>query len=395
MKRLFSSARPWSQRADLFLVGLAVLGLVLHGTAERTRKLHPQPHLLEKMAAATRTIRCYEAIRQHRMGRPGAIDRENDPEGSGLIGQEFSLTTTDRGILSAKLTSVNPNYAALFVEYFHECGLEPGDPVAIAMTGSFPALNIAVLAAAEEMSIKAIPITSIGASMWGANDPEFTWLDMEALLNDQGLLHTRSVAASMGGSNDRGRGLSPKGRNLLREAIERAGVPAIDEATLDDAIRRRVEIFDDNAEPRGIRAYVNIGGSSASIGTSMNGRLIRAGVNKTLPAYNWTQRGALHLLARRGIPVVHILRIETIAERHGFPIAPDVIPSVGEGEIYHQEMYDLRIVVPAFLTFAVLCFGVLRSRQRAAKLALESSPTAEPRPPVSPPDRGAGREETR
>lgn len=380
MKRLFSSSSgvPWSQRADLFLIGLAILGLLFHVMAESTRRLHPQPHLIEKMAAATRTVRCFEAIRQNRMGDPSMIDRENDPEASGLIGQEFTLTTTDRGILEAKLTSVNPNFAALFVQYFHELGLEPGDPVAIAMTGSFPALNIAVLAAVEEMSLLAIPITSVGASMWGANDPAWSWLDMEKFLNDMGLLHTRSIAASLGGSNDRGRGLSPKGRELLRDAIARNEISLINESTLDDAIARRLELYDERSEPRGIRAYVNIGGSSASIGTSLNGTLILPGINRELRPYNWTRRGALHLFARRRVPVIHMLRIESIARENGFPVAPEVIPSVGEGEMYHREMYDLRMVVPAFVIFLLLCFGVLRSRHHAARLALEKGITAAP-----------------
>ncbi|MFH1279922.1 MAG: poly-gamma-glutamate system protein [Candidatus Eisenbacteria bacterium] len=372
MRRLLYSAAPWTKRADVLLVFLAILGLVFHVIAEETRRIAAQPHLMDKMAAATNSVRCFEAIRQHRMGTPAAMDRENDPEGSGLIGQEFTLTTTDRGILEAKLMSVNPNFAALFVEYFHELGLKPGDPVAIAMTGSFPALNIAVICAAEKMGLRPIPITSVGASMWGANDPEFTWLDIETLLRERGLIETKSVAASIGGSNDRGRGLSPKGRELLREAIDRNGIPLIHERTLDDAIARRIEIFEYEAKSRGVKAYVNVGGAAASIGTSLNGALIKSGVNRTLPSYNWTIRGALHHFARKRVPVIHILRIETLAERAGFPVSPDDIPSVGEGDIFHREVYDLRIVVPAFLTFLILCFGVLRARHTAAVRARES-----------------------
>lgn len=372
MRRLLSSAAPWTKRADVLLVLLAVLGLAFHVAAERTRRIAAQPHLMEKMAATTNAVRCFEAIRQFRMGSPAAMDFENDPEGSGLIGQEFTLTTTDRGILDAKLTSVNPNFAALFVDYFLELDLKPGDPVAIAMTGSFPALNVCVLSAAEQLGLHPIPITSIGASMWGANDPEFTWLDMETLLRERGLIETRSVAASYGGSNDRGRGLSPRGRELLREAIDRNGIPLIHERTLDDAIARRIEIFEYEAKPRGVKAYVNVGGAAASIGTSLNGTLIKSGVNRTLPPYNWTIRGALHHFARKRVPVIHALRVETLAERSGFPISPDVIPSVGEGDIFHKEVYDLRIVVPAFLTFLVLCFGVLRARHTAAVRARES-----------------------
>jgi poly-gamma-glutamate system protein len=376
LKRLLSKAHPWTLRADVLLVCLALIGIGFQAIAESTRRLAPQSDIREKTAAATRTIRCFEAIRQQRMGTPAAMDRENDPEKSGLIGQEFTLTTTDRGVLEAKLTSVNPNFAAIFVKYFRELKLKPGDPVAIAMTGSFPALNIAALAAAQELGLKAIPITSVGASMWGANDPKFTWLDMEKLLVDAGLLETRSVAASIGGSNDRGRGLSPRGRDLLRDAIAKNDVPLIQEPTLDEAIERRIEIYDREAGPIGVKAYVNLGGSSVSIGTRIGGELIPPGVNRRLKTYNWTQRGVLHHYASQGVPTIHMQQIEAIAEQHGLPIAPEVIPAVGEGEIFYREMYDLRIVVPAFLTFLVLCFGVLRSRHQAAVRGREESALA-------------------
>ncbi len=240
MKLAFSSATAWTRRADLFLVALAVLGLGFHILSEATRRLAPQDYLQEKMAAATEAVRCFEAIREARVGTPGTLDQENDPEASGLIGQEHTLTTTDRGVLEAKLTTVNPNFAAVFVEYFHDLNLKPGDAVAIALTGSFPALNISMLAAAETMKLKPLVITSVGASMWGANDPGFTWLDMEKLLNEKGLLHTRSLAASVGGSNDRGRGLSPEGRRLLRDAIERNDIPLISEPTLEQSVEKRV-----------------------------------------------------------------------------------------------------------------------------------------------------------
>ncbi len=348
---------------------LAAFGLFLTGMAEVTRRLEAKPDLASKMAAATRTVRCFEAIRQFRLGGDVPVDRENDPEESGLIGQEFTLITTDRGVLEAKITTINPNFAALFIEYFEELDLKPGDVVAIGMTGSFPALNISALVAAEEFGLRPLTIASVGASMWGANDPAFTWLDMEALLRERGLLHTRSLAASLGGSNDRGRGLSPLGRKLLADAVARNGVPLISEPTLEDAVARRIALVDSAASPRRVRAYVNIGGSSASIGNQLNGALIRPGINRQLRSYNWTQRGVLHHYARRGVPVVHVLGVEEIALAHGFPIAPEATPAVGEGRMFHEEVYDLRIVVPAFLTFLVFCLGVLYTRHHAAAQA--------------------------
>lgn len=361
----------WMRRADLFLLGLAVLGLGLHLLVEKTKELQPQRHLEEKLGAATRALRCFEAIRLERVGTPASADRENDPSASGLIGQEHSLTTTDRGVLESKLTSDNPNFAAVFVNYFETLGLKPGDAVAVSFTGSFPALNICMLAAAEELGLKPVVITSVGASMWGANDPDFTWLDMEAFLRARNLISTRSVAASLGGSNDRGRGLSPKGRALLRAAVERNGIPLIDEATLERSVQRRLEIYDREIPRGALKAFANVGGGAASIGDQMAGELVKPGVNRTLPLYNWTQRGVMQFLARRGVPIIHVLQVESVAAEFGLPRTPDRVPPVGQGEIFYREVYDLRIVVPALAVFLVLCFGVLRARQKAARAARE------------------------
>lgn len=372
MKPASSSRTAWMRRTDLLLVALALLGIGFHALSEATRQLKSQPNIDSKMEAATRALRCFEAIREARMGAPGTLDKENDPEASGLIGQEFTLITTDRGVLESKLTAVNPNFAAVFVQYFHDLGLKPGDAIAVGMTGSFPSLNICLLAAAEEMRLRPIPITSVGASMWGANDPSFTWLDMERLLNDRGLIATRSAAASLGGSNDRGRGLSPRGRTLLREAISRSGVHPIIQPTLEQSVDRRIAVYDSIAAASGgVKTYVNIGGSSASIGNTQSANLIPAGVNERLKPYNWAQRGALHHYAKKHVPVIHILNIEQIAETHGLPVTPEAVPPVGDGEIFHREAYDLRFTVPILAIYLVLCFGVLRARNRAAKAARE------------------------
>lgn len=369
MKRIFSSATAWTHRADAFLVLLAVLGISFHVLAQVTRHMKPQPFMAEKMAASQRALRCFTAIQETRVGAPATLDKENDPEASGLIGQEFTLITTDRGVLDSKLTTVDPNFAAVFVQYFHELGLKPRDPIAISMTGSFPALNISMICAAEEMKLRPIVITSVGASMWGANDPRFTWLDMERFLNDKGLMKTRSVAASIGGSNDRGRGLSPKGRSLLRDAVTRNGVSLISEPTLEQSVQKRIEIFDHAAGTRGVKAFVNIGGGSASVGNAQSANLIHPGINRTLRPYNWTQRGTLQYYARKQVPIIHLLNIESIAEEYGLPLSPETVPPVGEGDIFHRQAYDLRVAIPAFVIYLILCFGVLRARNRAASAA--------------------------
>ena len=49
------------------------------------------------------------------------------------------------------------------------------------------------------MEIHPIIISSIEACQWGANQVDFTWLDMEDILIENKLINSRSVASSIGG----------------------------------------------------------------------------------------------------------------------------------------------------------------------------------------------------
>ena len=170
-----------------------------------------------------------------------------------MIGQEYTLVTTDRGYIEAKLSTTNPNFAAVIVQLLKDAAISDGEYVAVAMTGSFPALNISVLAALEPLNLNPIVITSVGSSNYGANDPYFTWLDMEDILYKSKIFQSKSVAASMGGGLDVGRGLSPEGRDLIVKAIERNKVEFINEKLLENSIAGRLEIYDEAA--KGLNYY--------------------------------------------------------------------------------------------------------------------------------------------
>jgi poly-gamma-glutamate system protein len=321
------------------VLGLAALGVLALAIAESTRHAVEAPYYEEKLHAAQLTAIAHRTLREERWGTGPVIDTVNDPNETGLIGEEFTLITTDRGVLGAKLCSLNPNFGALVVGFLRDAGFGPGDLAAVNMTGSFPALNAAVLAAIESIGGRAVAITSVGASMWGANDPDFTWLDMERALVERGVLQTRSVAASLGGGEDRGRGLSPEGRRLIREAISRNGIPLIEEPTLEDSIARRMAIFEAERGKDRYRACINVGGGLASLGATQNGRLISPGLSRELGLHNFPRRGVVILMAERGVPVVHLLEIEQLAREHGLPTAPIPLPEPGDGEIFAHEDY--------------------------------------------------------
>jgi poly-gamma-glutamate system protein len=339
---------------------LAIISLVLFIIVENSRVLVKQRWYSKKMEAARLMQLAEKTIREFRLKEGIFVDPVNDPNQTMLIGQEQTLITTDRGNLESKLTSLNPNFAAVMVNMLKQCNVEEGDPVAVAFSGSMPAMNIAVLCAIEVLEAKPIIISSVGASMWGANDPEFTWLDMEKLLYDKKLIRSRTAAASIGGGDDIGRGLSPAGRDLLIESINRNDVIFINEPDLLSSINRRVTIYDSLTDPdEKLKAYVNVGGGLGSLGSGINANLIPPGVSKQLAMRNFPTKGAMIKIAERGVPVIHISEINEIAEKYGLPVAPTPLPEPGEGEVFIEERYNLWVAGGALAILAGLILSVV------------------------------------
>ncbi len=346
-------------RRRFVLLLLAGCALLLQGWLDAARAPMRQKDYDLKIDAATRADQAFQAVRRHRQLAGARLDLVNDPAGTGLIGPEFSMITNARGDLTAKLTSLNPNFAGLMVQYFREAGLRPGDKVAVAISGSFPGINIAVFAALETLQLDPVVITSVGASMWGANSPDFTWLDMEQLFAEEGIFSTRSLAATYGGGNDMGRGLSPAGRQLLQDSIDRNGVFLLASENIQDAVDKRQEFFVEQAAGLPYRAYVNVGGGVASIGSSHNRLLLPGGLSFQLGAHNWPRKGNLILFAEMGVPTIHLLGIADLARQYGLPVSPDYLPTPGEGEIFVRTMYRLPLAVGMLVFYCALCVLVL------------------------------------
>ena len=327
----------------VFLTGLAILSLAL---AERSVMLVRQPYYEEKLRAAKTMLLAMNMIKNEGQARGLVLDPVNDPNSTGLIGSEFTLITTDQGDLTAKLTTTNPNFAAVVVDMLAKAKLKKGDAVAVGVTGSFPALNIAVLAALESLDLKPVVITSVGSSSWGANDPRMTWPDMEGVLREKGIIRAHSIAASIGGGKDLGRGLSPEGRNLVLQAIRRNKIRLIFKPLLEESIQTRIKLYDEAVRGKKIKAYINVGGGMASLGSPINGDLFPSGLSRNFGQRNFPTKGVMILLAERGLPVIHLLNIPEIAKRYGLPLDPVPLPELGQGAVYFKEHYDrMRLIL--------------------------------------------------
>ena len=317
----------------------------------------------QKIEASKLASEAAEYLKEFRMRKGVFVDIINDPNETALIGQDLTPITTDRGFIEAKLTATNPNFAAVIVDMLKEAGLEKNDVVAIAFTGSLTGLNIAVHSAVQTLQLKPIIITSVGASNWGANDPDFTWLDMESLLFKAGIFKDKSVAASIGGGLDRGRGLSPEGRQLITDAIHRNKIKFIDEEHLENSIQKRIDIYNNYRQKKKIKAFINVGGGISSIGSVENGKYIPTGLSTILPMKNYPVRGVMIQMAENNVPIIHLLNINKLALKFGLPINPVPLPRAGEGEIFIQKRYSVLLTVSVTI-FLVLAIGFVFFMER-------------------------------
>ncbi|MEM6962609.1 MAG: poly-gamma-glutamate system protein, partial [Myxococcota bacterium] len=270
-----------------------------------------------------------------------------DPSGSGLIGPAHTPIVSNEGHLTAKQTSANPNFSAAFVDMLIKAGVRRGDLVAANMTGSFPAMNIAMCAAFEVLGITPVIVSSVAASEYGATHPELTWLDMERSLFERELFSFRSRAVTLGGVLDMARDHSEEGVDLLRAAIDRSGIAPMYPASFEEAVRMRLDLFDQVRGDRDYAAYINIGGGTASVGTASDKRHFSAGVNTRVPIELERSSVMRHYL-ERNIPVIHISHIAEIARYYGLPETPVETPSPGSGGVFTQT------VLPAWTIVTVL-----------------------------------------
>jgi poly-gamma-glutamate system protein len=204
----------------------------------------------------------------------------------------------------------------------------PGGAVALVLSGSFVGANIAAIAAVEALGLRPVIVSSIGASMYGATDPEFTWLDMEAALASAGILNGRSIATVPGGENATGHDLSDTGREMLAKAADRNGLQplgASDFAALKAEVRKVLQA----AAPGGFVALISSGGAVLSMGTCEDAYRLPSGlVHGKVPCLNGVP-GLIHHYAEQGLPVLHILNIKRLALDWGLPYDPMPLPAIG------------------------------------------------------------------
>ncbi len=290
------------------------------------------------------------------------INPELDPLRSGLIGVASSPITSNSGHLLAKRATINPNWAAAVVRMLAEAGVEPGDRVAVAVSGSLPTLNLAVYSAIEVLELDAVIIVSAAASQWGANVPGMTWIDMARELREAGIHSQKAVLATLGAEEDRGVGLPKEGVARLTESIERAGIPLLMPENLEESVSERLAIYRENQD-KPVRALINVGGGSATTGPDSVDHYFDTGLSRSVDARAFQAPSVMARFLADGVPVVNLSGVKLLALRYGLPYPPTEPQGIGSGGVYEGVSYRRWLAGLMILLLLGLTAFVMRSAQ--------------------------------
>lgn len=342
------------------LIGLCLLSIVLFYVAQISKKDVKQDFFNEKIAAAQATDIAFKVLKDEVMSLGYTIDKLNDPNETGLIGTSVSSITTSRGSLSERLSTLNPNFSAVMIDMLKKSDLKPGDYVAVGITGANPGANIALYMAMETLKLKPVVIVSVGSSTYGANRELFTWLDMENTLYENKLISFKAKYATLGGTNDIGRGLPPEGRDNLTRAILRNQVVQLSGDDMEDNIQLRMDAYQ-KALPKDIKykAFINIGAGVGNVGSLVNAKIIPTGINNNLSEKHFKEPGVMMLFAKKNIPVIHVYNVMKLVKDNKLDKNPVPMPKPGQGRIFSKQINNVTVAVICWILLIAALVAVI------------------------------------
>ena len=351
--------RPQIQKIRV-LFSIAILNLALVYIAATSKEYIPKAGLEQKLKATEIMENSLELL----YSTSNNIKSEDIYE-SGVLGVESSSITTifdseDKKMKNSKIACTHPNFAALVVEMFQEAQLTKNDKIAISMTGSLPGANIAVLSACKSMDLNPVIISSVGSSAWGANEEDFSWLDIEKILYENEIFDMLSVASSIGGENDLGDNLSDKGIEAIENIIASKNVEFINNKNLMESVSKKIEIY--NSKDSNYKAFVNIGGGSASLGYGLGKDSIKVGViypiEKKQIYYDGFENSIAKYFLDNDVTFINIKSINLLAKNVGL-YPPDKSIGVNEGSLFYIESeFNLYVIIICLLLSIVSIGGV-------------------------------------
>lgn len=312
--------RRYGKVGKTTLIGFALFSIILFLLEIETKKVVRVKDYSEKIEAVRLAESAFSLVKEERLKRGMEIDSINDPYFSGLIGRPSSPITIGHKNLDEVLLTTAPNFAGIILHLLKEMKIKTGDQVLVSVDGSFPGLYISFLASCKVLGLNPFIIGSLTSTPWGANHPNFTYLDMERVLDSLNLFSFRTQYVSLGGEDDLGLGLSPFARELLYSAAERNKIPLLRE---EDVAKKKLSGY-----PKG-KVFISIGNSPSGAFLSKE-------------------------MAKRRVKVLDLSQPSLILKRLGIKRG-DLFQLVGKGRIFEEETYSVfwAIVFTALILIAL------------------------------------------
>lgn len=304
-------------------------------------------------AASKQAARWFELITEIKKEKGLLSEEGKSLKYGGLSGLEYSETTTTLGSLDAKITAMNPDFAALTMRWLDDLKVDSTKTVGVILSGSFPSLSICALAALQQVNAKTVIISSLGASSYGANDPQATWIDLENWLRSKGGLKYKSDIVSLGAEDDNGGGLVDEGVEMLKKAAARNNTTLFIPKEYNESFQVKKKLL----AAKKIDLLINIGGNQVSMGACVHGISIPNGMHKNIKCCTDKDRGLIFEFAEHGVPIIHFLNIKSLASAYGLPIMPKQY--FEKSEILYQDKQESRLFLIfsiALITFMLFLF---------------------------------------
>jgi len=330
--------------------------------------------IYDKMIEASELAKeAMDGIKQYKIENGIEISEEDFLQ-TGMIGSGKKTTiTSTEGVLEAKRTTCNPEWAGLIVKVFAQNGIKEGDQVAMVFSGSFPALNICIMAACQTMNIDTCIMASIGASYYGANQIDCTFLDMSVYLYNQGIFNKKIDYISMGGADDIGYNFRKEDEvNEIKKRINNSGVTFLYEEDYKKNIDNRLDIILEKTP--NCKLFINCGGTVVSFGNGLNtftesgyfnGNKRSATLNEVKNRKNENE-GLIQCIRKLGIDVFSLKTIKDLSEIYGLPYDPSSMPEIGSSDCFYKNKYSYAF--PIIGIVLSLIFGVYFYLERKEKI---------------------------
>jgi len=351
--------RPQIQKTRI-LFSLAMLIMVMVYWAVNSYEQHETYGFDLKVKAVENMENAINSLREEFIARGINNGEDSLAFGSFLLGPQNSIIQTTKGSKVSKLSTLNPNFAAMIMEMLIELEVDSSSKVAVSYTGSYPGANIAVLSALEAMNMDASIITSCGSSEWGATYPEMTWIDMEHYLNQVNHVSNKSKLGSIGGGFDLGSQLNKEGRKVCEIAIYSNQMKPLHEKDPIENVKKRMQHYQNMTKD--ITLFINVGGGIYTTGDSLKRKDTPAGIIYPGDISSAASGTVIERFLEQDIPVININHIHILTEWYDLPYPLGKKNQIKMGSLfYSKKQYNLAVILTAFIIAAgtVLSVGII------------------------------------